>query len=40
MLLYGWSVLGQRFWFFVIGFYPMGSFVLRVENDSNTWEGF
>ena len=33
MFVYGWSVLGLRFWLFILCFYPMGSFVLRVEDD-------
>ena len=34
MTLYRWSVLGLRFELPVLSFYPMGSFVLRVEGDS------
>ena len=34
MFVYGWSVLGLRFGLLVLSFYPMGSFVLRVEGDS------
>ena len=32
--LYRWSVLGLRFGLLVLSFYPMGSFVFRVEGDS------
>ena len=31
MFAYGWSVLG---YLWLLSFYPMGSFVLRVEGDS------
>ena len=34
MTLYRWSVLGLRFGLLVLFFYPLGSFVLRVEGDS------
>ena len=34
MILYRWSVLRLRFGLFVLSFYPMGSFLLRVEGDS------
>ena len=34
MTLYRWLVLGLRFGLFILSFYPMGSFVLRVEGDS------
>ena len=34
MTLYRWSVLGLRFGLLVLSFYPVGSFVLRVEGDS------
>ena len=34
MTLYRWSVLGLRSGLLVLSFYPMGSFVLRVEGDS------
>ena len=34
MTLYRLSVLGLRFGQLVLSFYPMGSFVLRVEGDS------
>ena len=34
MTLYRWSVVGLRFGLLVLFFYPMGSFVLRVEGDS------
>ena len=33
MILYRWSVLRLRFGLFVLSFYPMGSFVLRVKED-------
>ena len=32
--LYRWSVLGLRFGLLVLSFYPVGSFVLKVEGDS------
>ena len=35
MFLYGWSVLALRFWLFVLCFYPMGSYVLRLERKLN-----
>ena len=34
MTLYRWSVLGLRFRLLILSFYPMGSFLLRVEDDS------
>ena len=34
MTLYRWSVLGLRFGLLRLSFYPMGSFVVRVEGDS------
>ena len=34
MTLYRWSVLGLKFGLLILSFYPMGSFVLRVEGDS------
>ena len=34
MTLYRWSVLGLRSGLLVLSFYPMGSFVLRIEGDS------
>ena len=34
MTLYRWSVLGLRFGLLVLSFYPMESFVPRVEGDS------
>ena len=34
MTLYRWSVLGLRFGLLVLSFYPVGSFVLKVEGDS------
>ena len=34
MFVYGWSVLELRFGLLILSFYPVGSFVLRVEGDS------
>ena len=34
MTLYRWSVLGLKFGLLILSFYPVGSFVLRVESDS------
>ena len=34
MTLYRWSVLVLRFGLLVVSFYPLGSFVLKVEGDS------
>ena len=34
MLLYGWLVLGLRFWLYIFCFYPVGSLILRVEGES------
>ena len=34
MFVYGWSVLELKFGLLVLSFYPMRSFVLRVEVDS------
>ena len=34
MFVYDWSVLELRFGLLILSFYPMGSFVLRVEVDS------
>ena len=34
MFVYGWSVLGLRFGLLILSFYPVGSFVLKVEGDS------
>ena len=34
MTLYRWSVLGLRFGLLILSFYPVGSFVVRVEGDS------
>ena len=34
MTLYRWSVLGLRFGLLTLSFYPVGSFVVRVEGDS------
>ena len=34
MLVYGWSVLGLRLGLFLLCFYPIRSFVLRIEGDS------
>ena len=34
MTFYRWSPLGLMFGLLVLSFYPMGSFVLRVEGDS------
>ena len=34
MTLYRWSLLGLRFRLLILSFYPMGSFLLRVEDDS------
>ena len=32
--IYGWSVLKLRFGLFILSFYPVRSFVRRVEADS------
>ena len=34
MFVYGWSVLELKFGLLVLSFYPMRSFVLRVEVDT------
>ena len=34
MNVYGWSVLELRFGLFMLSLYPVGSFVLRVEVNS------
>ena len=34
MFVYGWSVLELRFGLLILPFYPVGSFVHRVEGDS------
>ena len=34
MFVYGWSVLELGYGLLILSFYPVGSFVLRVEGDS------
>ena len=36
VFVYRWSVLRLRFGLLILSFYPVGSFVLRVEGDSHT----